>query len=121
MAKFMLIVLEPPGKGFQSFSPDVAQRLGEKAQAWAAQLRATGKHVGGEKLKEEGGKVVARQKDRIAVIDGPYAEVKEVVGGVMTILADSYDEALELARTCPLLEYARIAVREVDPMGCGGK
>jgi hypothetical protein len=100
----------------------VAQRLGEKAQAWAAQMRATGKHVGGEKLKEEGGKVVGRQKDRIAVTDGPYAEAKEVVGGYMTILAESYDEAVEIARTCPLLEYAQIAVREVDLMaGCGGK
>jgi len=121
MSKFMLIVLEPPGKGFPSFAPDEAQRLGEKAQAWAAKLRASGKHVSGEKLKEEGGKVLGKQKDRVAVTDGPYAEAKEVVGGYMTIRADSYEEAIEIARSCPLLDYARIGIRQVDPMGCGGE
>jgi hypothetical protein len=121
MAKFMLIVLEPPGRGFPSFSPQAAQRLGQKVREWSEKVRAAGKHVSGEKLKEEGGRVIGRQKDRITVTDGPYAEVKEVVGGYMTIRAESYDEAVELARTCPLLEYARIGVREVDPMGCGGE
>ena len=52
---------------------------------------------------------------QVRVTDGPYAEVKEVVGGYFLIRASSYDVAVEIARTCPHLRYGgRIEVRQVD-------
>ena len=39
-----------------------------------------------------------------AVIDGPYAEIKESIGGVTIIKAKDYDEAVEIAKGCPILE-----------------
>jgi hypothetical protein len=33
--------------------------------------------------------------------DGPFVEVKEIVGGYMIVSADSLDEAIEVARGCP--------------------
>ena len=47
----------------------------------------------------------------IVVTDGPFAEVKEQIGGFYVIEAESFDEAVELARSCPL--YGGIEVRPV--------
>lgn len=48
------------------------------------------------------------------ITDGPYAEAKEIVGGYILINASSLDEAVEIARGCPGLDY-RLAV-EVRPV-----
>ena len=57
--------------------------------------------AGGEKLAEEGGKVVSARRSRVTIVDGPYSETKEVVGGYFLVQAADYAEAVELARDCP--------------------
>ena len=74
-----------------------------------------------DKLAEEGGKLVSRSGGQVSVTDGPYSEAKEVVGGYFTIRAADYDEALALVKECPFLETGTIALRQTDPMGCGGE
>jgi hypothetical protein len=122
MAKFMLIFHERPDRGFQNFSSAEAQQVLQKMQDWVNKIRASGKYVVSDKLTEEGGKVVHKQNGRITVVDGPYAEAKEVVGGYLTIRVDTYNEAIELARVCPLLEFGgRVEIRQTDSMACGGE
>jgi hypothetical protein len=70
----------------------------------------------GEKLAEEGGKIVASQKGKLSIVDGPYSETKEVVGGYFLIQAEDYEEAIKFASDCPGLAFGRIAVRQVDPI-----
>ncbi len=41
------------------------------------------------------------------VTDGPYAEAKEVIGGVMVIDADDLDEAISIAARIPVAHGAR--------------
>jgi hypothetical protein len=120
MAKFMLIVHETPG-AFSKLSPSEIQRVIEKYQAWGNNLRAAGRLVNSDKLREEGGKIVTLRNDKFSAVDGPYAEAKEVVGGYLTIRAENYDEAIELVRDCPHLAFGRLEVRQTDPMGCGGE
>ena len=38
------------------------------------------------------------------VVDGPFAEAKDLVGGYLLVTADNLDDAAELARGCPILE-----------------
>jgi hypothetical protein len=38
------------------------------------------------------------------VINGPYAEIKEAIGGMIFVKAADYDEAAEIAKGCPILE-----------------
>lgn len=38
-----------------------------------------------------------------SVVDGPYAEVKESIGGLVIVKANDYDEAVEIAESCPVL------------------
>jgi hypothetical protein len=120
MAKFMLILHATPG-ALQKLSPEELQRKVEKYQAWINKLRTTGRYVSSEKLGEEGGKLLSLQRERLSIVDGPYSEAKEVVGGYFVFRAAHYDEALEVTRDCPFLEDGRIEIRQTDPRGCGGE
>src|SRR5687768_915256 len=118
MPEFMLLLHENPG-GFASVSPDDMQRVIEKYNAWSAKLASQGKLVGGDKLRDEGGKHVRRdgkaRGGRAAVVDGPYTEVKEIVGGYFKLAAADYDEAVDLVTDCPHLDFGWIEVREIEP------
>ena len=49
------------------------------------------------------------------MVDGPFAETKEMVGGFYLLDCATRDEALAIARDCPAAEWATIEVREVAP------
>ena len=120
MAKFMWIWHTPPGC-LQKLSPEEMQRKVEKYQAWIDKSRKSGRYVSSEKLGEEGGKLLGLQRERLSIVDGPYSEAKEVVGGYFLLRAADYDEAIEITRDCPFLEDGRIEIRQTDPTGCGGE
>lgn len=50
------------------------------------------------------------------VVDGPFAEAKEVVGGYWMIQVKSREEAIEWARRCPGSENETIEIRQVQEM-----
>lgn len=116
MPQFMLILHETPGS-FATLSPTEIQATLEKYNAWTGKIAAAGKLAGGHKLTEEGGKALTRSGDRLSVVDGPYSETKELVGGYFVLKAADYDEAVRLASDCPHLAFGRVEVRQVDFMG----
>ncbi len=117
MAQFMLLLHETPGT-FAQYSPEEIQAIIEKYGAWSAKLAAAGKLKGGSKLRDEGGKHVSKPKGKetLSVVDGPYVETKEVIGGFFMIEADDYAEATELVADCPHLHWGTVEIRETDPM-----
>jgi hypothetical protein len=120
MAKFMAILIQPPGF-LRQLPPEELQRTVERYRAWIEKIRSGGRYVSGEKLGEEGGKLMSVQKGRVSVTDGPFAEAKEVVGGYVVFRATNYEEAIEVTRDCPFLHDGRLELRQTDPMGCGGE
>jgi hypothetical protein len=120
MAKFMLILHKKPGS-WRQLSPEEMQRKVEKYQARIDKIHSNGRYVSSEKLGEEGGKLLDPQKGRLNIVDGPYIEAKEVVGGYFVFRAANYEEAIEITRDCPFLDDGRIELRQTDPMGCGGE
>jgi len=114
MSEFLLILNENPS-GFAGLSMDEIQRTLSEYIAWRASLEAADRLIGANKLTEDGGRVLTVRDGQVRVNDGPYAEVKEVVGGYFLIRASSYDDAVEIARTCPHLKYGgRVEIRQVD-------
>jgi hypothetical protein len=114
MSNFMLILYDHPAS-FANVTPEAMQKIIEEYMAWGKSLADRGKLGPALKLKDEGGKHLVKQNGAAVVRDGPYAEASEVIGGVYTIEAANYDEAVAIARSCPHLEYSgRIEVREVD-------
>ena len=51
------------------------------------------------------------------MLDGPYAEAKEVIAGWLLIEADSLDEAVKIAADCPNVEFGSVEVRQTVPNG----
>jgi hypothetical protein len=93
-------------------SPAQLQKVVSDWMAWFERLKEEGKCVGGHPLENEG-KLVSGKKGR-TVADGPFAESKEAVGGYFYLTVADENEAIEIARQCPGLEYG--AVVEVRPV-----
>ena len=49
------------------------------------------------------------------LVDGPFAEAKEMIGGFFLLDCDTCDEALAIARECPAAEWCTVEVRETGP------
>jgi hypothetical protein len=94
----------------QSLTPEDKQNAMDQFYAWFERLVEEGKISGAHRLAPEG-KVIA---GRTAPTDGPFAESKEAIGGIWFIHANSLEEAVEIAKGDPSLEYGHtIEVRSI--------
>jgi hypothetical protein len=109
--KFMLLLHHPHGDGPPPTPTELKEIMGHFTK-WMASMYASGQVVATHGLEPVG--KVLRGPHGALVTDGPLIEAKEIVGGYVTIYADSLEEAVECARACPGLNY-RIAV-EVRPV-----
>ena len=67
---------------------------------WIDNIVASNQLAGGNHLQSDGR--VVRHKG--LVTDGPYADIKESILGYLIITATSYEEAVLIAKKCPILE-----------------
>ncbi|HVR30700.1 MAG TPA: YciI family protein [Thermoanaerobaculia bacterium] len=114
MAQYILLLHERPASP-DGVSPEEIQRVIEEYRAWSESMGKAGKLIGGHKLTDEGGRLLTGWGPDFSTTDGPWAEAKEVIGGLFHISAESYDEAARLSASCPHLKYGgRIELRRVD-------
>ena len=100
-----------------SLTPAEMQKRMQKWMAWTETLSKSGHLKGGESL-ESAGKVVWGPKK--VVTFGPHAAAGDVVNGYLIISAQNLDEAVELAKDCPVLEGGWVVeVRQIRPMQRG--
>jgi len=98
----------------KGLSPEEIQKVVTNWYKWFDGLIKDGRAISGHPLMDEG-KVVTGKKR--AVADGPFAESKEAVGGYFYLRVSGMDEALEIARLCPGLDYGvAVEVRPVADM-----
>jgi len=117
MSSFMLLLHRAADRPRVSADPTVYTQASREYMAWADRMRAEGHYKGGNKLTDDGGRIMRNASGRVATTDGPYPESKEVVGGFFLITARDYAEACRLAESCPHLKYgAYIEVRQVEEM-----
>ena len=99
MDEFMLIFRHMNGK--EVASPEQIQQWMKQTMDWIGGIAAQNKFVGGNGLPFEDARVVRHNK---TVINGPFGEVKETLGGYVIVKAGSVDEAVEFAKDCPILQ-----------------
>src|SRR5919197_2908811 len=98
MPKFLLIVggadLDKRS-GNPAFRPMMLERYIE----WVRAMQARGQLVESHKLYDQTGRRLTIRGGE--VIDGPFIESKDAVGGIFVVQTESLDDATELARHCP--------------------
>jgi hypothetical protein len=107
--KYLLLYRSAPQQAQQQPSPAQMQQMYELFNTWKEKFKANILDMG-DKLKP-GGKVVTSS----GVTDGPFVEIKEIVGGFMIVTADSYQRAIEIAQQGPgmVMPGSSIEIREM--------
>ena len=92
-------------------SPEQLQVYMKQYHDWVGGIAAQNKFVGGKGLSTEG-KVLKAHK---VITDGPFAEIKESIAGYIIIRAKDFNEAVSLAKACPMLngEGNSVEVRKI--------
>jgi hypothetical protein len=104
MNEYILIIHRDVVSKDASPSPQQMQEAIKPFQDWIGGIAAQNKLVTPPKRWDLGGKIVKGN----VVTDGPYAEIKESVGGMVFIRAENYDEAAEIAKGCPVLKWGAV-------------
>ena len=100
-----------------ALSPADEQDLMTQVAAWYERWQPTGKIAdGGAELqpRDTAKTVRAGANGQPVITDGPYLELKEVIGGVVVLECDDIDEAVRIAATWPLA--AGMSALEVRPV-----
>jgi hypothetical protein len=96
----------------KGLSPEELQNVMGQFMGWFDRLTQEGVLKAGQPLAREG-KIVSGKGGR-SVADGPFAESKEAIGGYFLLHAASLEQAVEIAKECPVLKYgSSVEVRPV--------
>ena len=100
------------GQWDSALSRDQIQKTIDQFYVWLDGLVNEGKMKRGQRLTDQG-KTIIRPN---VVIDGPFGESKEVIGGYWFIIANDLDEAVEIAKENPCLTAGLFfEIRPIDP------
>jgi hypothetical protein len=112
---YLLLIVEPVGQRAQR-TPEEGREAYAQMVRYAEGLKARGLLTQAESLKSEseGVRLQIRDGER-SLVDGPYAEAKEMIGGFFLLTCNSREEALALAAECPAAQWATVEVRELGP------
>lgn len=108
MPQFMLLFR---GGEVENISAEEMQKIVEKYSAWARKLSENGCLKAGDELSSEG-RLVFRKDGKI--VDGPFAETKESIGGYFLIDVKDMDEAIKISHECPAFDYgSQVEIRQI--------
>lgn len=113
--KFMLMIVEPRGQR-DTRSEDEGRALYAEMLEFGQGLDARRQLLASESLRPDShGVRVQRRGEQTSLIDGPFAEAREMVGGFFLIECDSREDALKISQACPAARFATVEVRECAP------
>ena len=99
---------------YQDLTPGEIEEAMGRFTAWFEKLNREGKVKSSDPLAAAGKTITNRN----TITDGPFAESKEAVAGFFVVQAVSLDEAVDIAKGCPGLEYGQtveVRVFAADP------
>ncbi len=116
MAQYILL-LRGVNEKLNNYSPEQLQRLLEKYGAWIEGIRNEDKLRGSQKLKSDVRHQVSVKN--AGIIDGPFTETKETIGGYFVIETNEFQEAVKIAKACPILSHGgSVEIQEIDMDAC---
>ncbi len=110
---YMLLIVEPQGQR-RTRAPEEGRGLYQRMVDYTESLKARGVLLASDSLRSRAARLSMRA-GRQNVVDGPFTESKELIGGFFLLECATREQALGLAAECPAAEWATIEVREIGP------
>jgi hypothetical protein len=112
---YMLLIVEPSGQR-QARTESEGRALYDSMLRFTADLKNRGLLTMSQSLRTDtnGARVKVRGAAP-SVVDGPFAEAKEMIGGFFLLTCNTREQAIALAGECPAAKWATIEVRELGP------
>jgi len=99
--KIEVLLLGRSNDWYNHISAEELQAAMTKFQNWCQSLQAKGIIKGGAPLQRTGKIFSGKGK----IVDGPFTESKEAIGGYFLLSVDSFEEAVAIAKSAPMLDY----------------
>jgi hypothetical protein len=111
--QYMLLIYGEESQWANMSPEQLSQEMGAY-MAYTQDLQKAGVYISGHELQPVAtAKTVSVADGKQKIVDGPFAETKETLGGYYFIDAADQDEALAWAAKCPGARHGRIEVRPV--------
>jgi hypothetical protein len=102
---------------WENLSESEANAMMDECFSYDDKLRAGGHFTGGEALQSRHtAKTLHWQGDKAIVTDGPFAETKEILGGILILEAKDMDHAIELMSKHPGVKNGPFEIRPADDL-----
>ena len=112
---YMLLIVEDPAQRTTRTEADGQTAYGQMVD-FSNALRAEGVLVAVESLTSQAQAArVQVRGGKAQVLDGPFAEAKEMVGGFFLLNCGSREQAVAIAARCPAAQWATVEVRSIGP------
>jgi hypothetical protein len=97
-------------------TPEMAATMQEHTPKWVEEMDGRGvRLLGNGLLGPDTAKTVRVREGRVLVSDGPFADTKEVIGGLDIIDCENLDAAIEVAAKHPVSWFHSIELRPFTP------
>ena len=114
--KYLLLIYEDE-KAWARYSDSERQKIFGEYMRLTEDMKQSGKYQGGNPLQPTSTATTVRVRgDKPLVIDGPFAETKEQLGGYYLIDATDIDDAIKIAAKIPAARAGSIEVRPIMEM-----
>lgn len=104
-------------KKWASVSESEAQAMIDACLAYDDELCANGHMAGGEALQSaDTARTLGWKDGKVTVTDGPFAETREVLGGILILEARDMDHAVELMSKHPGVKVGPFEIRPAEDL-----
>ncbi|MEO8154405.1 MAG: YciI family protein [Rhizobacter sp.] len=113
---YMLLIVEQVGQRLERGDTEGRELYGRMLR-WGEDLKTRGLLLAGESLKSQDADTarITVRSGKQQVLDGPFTEAKEMIGGFFLVDCKTRDEAIAIATGCPAAQWCTIEVRAVAP------
>lgn len=93
-------------------SVEALETLKQKMILWVVDLSNKGIHIASEPFQSTGKQIIGSKKK---VADTPFGDTREIIGGCTIVQAKDIHDAVEIAKSCPILESnANVEIRPIQ-------
>jgi len=112
---YALMIVEPAGQRNGRSEAEGRERY-DRMLRFSSDLKSRGLLTMTQSLRSDANGARVRVHDgESKIVDGPFAEAKEMIGGFFLLTCESRAEAIAIAKECPAARWATVEVRELGP------